>query len=51
MNWEITPFNLFIGEDNFIKAPGYYCKTYPKEMNAHKLRLEEFIPIGKNEKS
>jgi len=34
-----------------LNTPGYYCKAYPKEkMNALKKRLEEFTPIGKNEK-
>ena len=34
-----------------MKPPGYYCKTYPKEINGLKKRLEEFIPVGQNEKS
>ena len=38
-------------EGNLLNTPGYYCKAYPKEMNALKKRLEEFTPIGKNEKS
>ena len=34
-----------------MKPPGYYSKTYPREIRRIKQQLEEFVPIGKDEKS
>jgi hypothetical protein len=38
-------------DDQLLKPPGYYSKTYPREIRRIKQQLEEFVPIGKDEKS